>query len=509
MGLSTRQPAGVSRKSPWLPCSSHQQTLLQRACRTRAPTAAANSGRRSLLVRAEAPPPPPPPFLGASGAPEPAPIAGAKAASRTSPSAAVPAAHPGQGYSSAILLQGFAWDSYIHGKGDCVSKEGYMPSQLYDLTSKYGNEQQLRDLNTALTAAGITPMADIVINHRCADEQVRGVYNSYKDEIRHRGASIDWGRWAITSNDPRFQGTGNPDTGADYGPAPDLDHANPELRAALRDWLTWLQHDIGFGGWRFDYVRGFGAEFVAEYIDATSGPDSLNVGEYWTEAQWNGPHLSYDQNGPRQQLCDWINGTHQRCCAFDFPTKSILQEAVRNCEYDRLRDGQGKAPGLLGWWPGKAVTFVDNHDTGSTQQHWPFPAGRVGLGYAYVLSHPGIPCLFWDHVFGGGWGEGLHRDIASLAALRRRCGLEADSGISIAAAERDLYVARVEGRFGSLTLKLGPRFEMGSLLPAAADGWTLAAAGDDWAVWERPATNAAAAAAAASASAQRQDALEQ
>ena len=29
---------------------------------------------------------------------------------------------------------------------------------------------------------------------------------------------------------------------------------------------------------------------------------------------------------------------------------------------------------MLGWWPSRAVTFIDNHDTGSTQAHWPFPA---------------------------------------------------------------------------------------------------------------------------------------
>ena len=29
--------------------------------------------------------------------------------------------------------------------------------------------------------------------------------------------------------------------------------------------------------------------------------------------------------------------------------------------------------GMIGWWPSRAVTFVDNHDTGSTQAHWPFP----------------------------------------------------------------------------------------------------------------------------------------
>jgi hypothetical protein len=44
--------------------------------------------------------------------------------------------------------------------------------------------------------------------------------------------------------------------GDDYGPAPDLDHANPELREALKHWLQYLQDDIGFRGWRLDFARG-------------------------------------------------------------------------------------------------------------------------------------------------------------------------------------------------------------------------------------------------------------
>lgn len=47
-----------------------------------------------------------------------------------------------------------------------LSLQGYMPGQLYKLDSSYGNEQQLRDLLGKLKAAGIDPLADIVINHR-------------------------------------------------------------------------------------------------------------------------------------------------------------------------------------------------------------------------------------------------------------------------------------------------------------------------------------------------------
>lgn len=36
-------------------------------------------------------------------------------------------------------------------------------------------------------------------------------------------------------------------------------------------------------------------------------------------------------------------------------------------QYWRLRDSKGKPPGVMGWWPSRAITFLDNHDTGSTQ----------------------------------------------------------------------------------------------------------------------------------------------
>lgn len=43
------------------------------------------------------------------------------------------------------------------------------------------------------------------------------------------------------------------------------------------------------------------------------------------------------------------------------------------------------------------MTFIDNHDTGSTLNHWPFPWQHLPEGYAYLLTHPGTPCVFIDH----------------------------------------------------------------------------------------------------------------
>ena len=91
---------------------------------------------------------------------------------------------------------------------------------------------------------------------------------------------------------------------------------------------------------------------------------------------------------------NWVDkvGGKGPATTFDFTTKGILNVAVEG-ELWRLRGTDGKAPGMIGWWPAKAVTFVDNHDTGSTQHMWPFPSDRVMQGYAYILTHPGTPCI--------------------------------------------------------------------------------------------------------------------
>jgi glycosidase len=49
--------------------------------------------------------------------------------------------------------------------------QGYLPSSLYTLDTPYGSKSDLIELVKALRNAGIHPIADIVINHRCADEQ--------------------------------------------------------------------------------------------------------------------------------------------------------------------------------------------------------------------------------------------------------------------------------------------------------------------------------------------------
>jgi alpha-amylase len=118
------------------------------------------------------------------------------------------------------------------------------------------------------------------------------------------------------------------------------------------------------------------------------------------------------------------------------------------------------------------VTFVDNHDTGSTQAHWPFPANRIMWGYAYILTHPGTPCVFWDHLFD--WGAEVQAELEALLAARQRAGVSTRSEVKILKAVAGCYAAQVGD---GLWMKIGK------------DSWEpkeaveLAASGPGYAVW--------------------------
>lgn len=347
-----------------------------------------------------------------------------------------------------------------------VSPQGYLPGDYYDVgTSEsptfYGDHDQLVACLVKLEQAGLKAVADIVINHRCASHQdSNGVWNVYN----FSSGKARWDNRMICGGE--YGGVGKRDSGDNFGPAPDIDHSNSSVQADIIEWLKWLKK-MGFDGWRYDFSRGYSAEYTALYNKATN--PVFSVGEIWTDMSFSGSSLNPDQNAHRQALCDWLDKAGDGAAAFDFTTKGILQVAV-NGEYWRLRDSQGKATGLIGWWPARAVTFLDNHDTGSQQNHWPFPGDKVMQGYAYILTHPGTPSLFWEHVYD--WK--LRDPIKKLVDARRKCDIRSTSSLEILKAEQDLYAAVIGGKLavklGRLEWNPGPEFE-------------LLASGDQYAVW--------------------------
>ncbi|MEO1254063.1 MAG: starch-binding protein, partial [Bacteroidota bacterium] len=251
-----------------------------------------------------------------------------------------------------------------------------------------------------------------------------------------------------------------------FAAARDLDHFNPAVRQEIIAWMSWLRNTIGFDGWRYDFVHGYDPIFNKEYNDATN--PYFAVGELLESS--------------RVQTNNWVNFTQQSSSAFDFNTKVSLQNALRDNNLSYLRDFSGNASGMIGINPGKSVTFLDNHDTGLAQQccgsNFVFPSDETSLrkGYAYILTHPGNPMVFWTHYFDT--PSGVRNAIDDLIAIRKDVRIYAGTTMNIAEARNDLYAAYIDGRNGTIAMKLGS-----ADWSPFGEGWTLRTSGNDYAVW--------------------------
>lgn len=58
--------------------------------------------------------------------------------------------------------------------------------------------------------------------------------------------------------------------------------------------------------------------------------------------------------------------------------------------------------------------------------HWRFPSGKEMQGYAYTLTHPGTPSVFYDHIF-----SHYKTEIATLISIRKRNKIHCRSTVSI------------------------------------------------------------------------------
>lgn len=341
----------------------------------------------------------------------------------------------------AVMLQGFTWESasetnktgsydwyatvednaskiknnfsfiWCPPPSQSLDTQGYLPRELNDLNSNYGTEAQLKSMITSLSPC--EALADIVVNHRVGNTSwgdfVNPSFEVAKGVNYKAICSDDEG----FTNEPNLMGSvgasmrGAADTGAKYEHARDLDHTNEVVQNGIIKWLDEKILAAGFVGYRYDYAKGYDGSYAGLYSSSNysgSGNSKKNkvkfsVGEYWPE----------EGSDKKAKIDEWIIETQSggfRNRAFDFVLKDKLNAVfgtqtsstpsnISNKNYSLLADPTC----LYNYSSRDAVTFIDNHDTGSTQRMAMLDERDLGAAYALILTHPGIPCVSWEHYF--------------------------------------------------------------------------------------------------------------
>jgi alpha-amylase len=390
-----------------------------------------------------------------------------------------------------VLVQGFDWrcsSTYVDGKSFYVrfaaaipllkecgvtavwlppcSDGAYSPRELFQFSNCYGTKLQLVGLIEALHEEGIAAIADVVINHRVGTDNW------------HEFTNPEWPTQTIVSNDPSFdsphsscyklpmakRGNRKPSKYEMWKSARNIDHSHPVVQRDIETLLKKLTDELGFDGFRFDMVKGYDPEHVKRYI---SSCPVFSVGEYW--------------DGNRQAVTDWVDEAGQISAAFDFPLMYKLKNALREGQYEELLDGHN-IYGLVSWLPAWAVTFIDNHDTASATWHGNGQDSNevsqvdlILMGYAILLTHPGIPCIYGAHILEN---DQLRSHVRALVALRRDCGILSNATVYAKARNGRYYAAIVNDR---VAVKIGPCWGWN-----APQDYELKLSGNQFAVWVKP-----------------------
>jgi alpha-amylase len=409
-----------------------------------------------------------------------------------------------------VMLQGFFWESHRYGKPgfpqasqsswyDYVKTKvpaiaagrfnliwlpppsyagpvnaGYSPKQYFNLNTSYGSEAQQRQLLQALLAAGVEPVADVVINHRDGTNGWVDFQNpAWKVSVICRTDEAFTNADSKVTNTPLSQRADceepvpyRPGGTFNYESYRDFNHADPVVQKDILRYLLQLK-SLGYRGWRYDMVHGYGARWLACY-NAVSKPD-FAVGEY-----------DWDKQG---EMRGWIWATsltpqvsgvdrlRRSTSVFDFPLFFRMKDLINQGRYGDLY-GYNFGSGLIGDttdsmpWKQRSVTFVENHDTGYRQKSdgSPDPDHRfdsfsngwpVEQAYALVLTHPGVPSVYWKHYFE--WGDDLQNKIKALINARKVAGVHAGSDLFLQdnARRSGVYAAAVRGRQGMLYVRVG------------------------------------------------------
>jgi alpha-amylase len=318
---------------------------------------------------------------------------------------------------------------------------GYDPYDYYDLgeydqrggtPTWFGTVEDLLNLIDEAHSHDMQVYADMVLNH-CNGADAKEVNPLNGKEMwtkftpKSGKFSRDWTCFHPSSYRLRDE--------EPFDGMPDLCHHNPYVYGEILKMAQWLVDEVGFDGFRYDFVKGFGV-WVIDAIQGmhyqkldlkTDKPfKPFGVGECW------------DSTGAIDEWLNRVNATSENpVLAFDFPLRGRLKNL---CDVHGYSLRNLPAPGtLLTTRPKDAVTFVENHDIVRTH---PIIHDKL-LAYSFILTHEGYPCVFWQDYYN--WELGLEGTPHGIAALVKAHEDHAGGLSSILHIDNDLYIMQRSG----------------------------------------------------------------
>ncbi len=322
-------------------------------------------------------------------------------------------------------------------KSSHIASMGYAPYDYYDhgefeqkggVKTWFGSTAELRGLIQAAHDQGMTVLADAVLNH--CDLGDAKEFNPLTGKELKTKYTPKSGKFARDWSNFHPCEYSSADAGAFYGDLegydlPDLCHDNPYTYLGVMEYIRYLkdrQTGLGYDGFRYDAVKYYDSWIVQSIQEWQK---CFGVVEYW--------------DGNKETIKEYFDKVRWSCAAFDFPLFYALREMCDNPGYD-LRRLWGS--GLMFDVPMHAVTFCDNHDTDRSQ---PIVTDKL-LAYAFILTHEGVPCIFWKDYYNYGLAlSGSTNGIDQLCRVHRDY---AGGATSLLYSNDRLYIAQRSGYQG-------------------------------------------------------------
>lgn len=265
---------------------------------------------------------------------------------------------------------------------------GYDIKEHYNLNSAFGSTEELKKLIVKMKDYNIMPVVDTVMAHMIGGQKE---YNPYYDDIKYKRAYsyTHFPEPEFPKNYRHFcrQCGECSKMESDFGEKICHYADDGYMKEELISWGQWLRDEIGFVGFRLDYVKDIKNQFIKEWTTALNA--EFVVGEYWS--------------GDREVIKEWTADTGTK--AFNFPLFYALQEMCNQPQKFEMKQ-------LKKYQLNNTVSFVDNHDTNRDEELM----HDKQLAYAYILLFTAEACIFWKDYY----NHKLQTDIQQLLELRQK-----------------------------------------------------------------------------------------